>query len=564
MGVTLFGDQSPANPVSQATGYPYLSSGVAAGTAADEALADSPTAEALRTADLQSSALGPIIAGGRGGVLRGPSESPLLQPDEANQQYGIKGTLSWDKPVRAATAKLQNQFATERLQRADVLSRATSGVLPTTARLAASLGASALDPLNIAASFVPVVGEARFARLGLVGARIARGAVEGAAGQALIEPIALQNASAEDRDYGMWDSLSNIAMGAGLGAILHTGGGFLHDRLFGVPEFTPPQDHATALSGAIAALSEDRPIRVAEYLRAMEASRRSDLLNTTALTSEAPQVPLEASLQEFGPLNQEAARPGQSVSVDLPTPGEAGGPAVYPADTLGFGSEIRRLQDQAAREGRTLALRRSTDETRLVEPAEFEVVDQFPDELTARANINRMPPAEREGLQTIPFTRADGNQGTVVVRGLSDGQAAVLRQQPELVDQALARGAGESAVTDLPQAADTTGTRFQSAWQDAMRSQRQSHEVQPDQAGALAEWNREAAGYDRSVASVPDSSEAESYAAATDEILQATREQGLLRPEHEAVLAAEDENIRSAEARGRGFAQAAACIARAL
>jgi hypothetical protein len=144
---------------------------------------------------------------------------------------------------------------------------------------------------------------------------------------------------------------------------------------------------------------------------------------------------------------------------------------------------------------------------------------------------------------------------------LDDRQAAAARQNPELVDQALAKDAGQSAVTDLP---DTTGTSFQDAWQGMLRSQRQTHEVQPEQATALAEWRRETVGYDKPIAPAVADGEAETYAAATDEQLQSLRQQGLLAPEHEAALAAEDANIQQAEARGRGFAQAAACVARGL
>lgn len=569
MGITLFGDQAPVNPTEQQFGFENLTSGVAAGTAADVALAGSTPAELIRSAQLQRSENGYFVPDDTGGGIQVDPESSLLTPEIANQKYGIKGTLSWDKPVRDETAKLQNQFATDRIKRDDILRRSQSGILPSTARMAATLGASMLDPINIAASFVPVVGEARFAALGAIGSRLARGAVEGAVGQALIEPINWANADSEQRDYDMGQVLQDVAFGAGLGATLHLGAyglkrsaGYVRDILHGVPEFTPPADHAAALSGAISALSEDRPVRVAQYLQAMASRRRDDLLSASSLSGvgSAPEVPLGDALPEFG-LNTEPAIPGATHAIDLPTIGENGNEAIYPADTLGYGSEINRLQKAANSEGRALEIRRDQNGTRLVEPIEFKIVDQFPDEHTAQANINRLPPADREGLQAIQFTRADGNQGTAIVRGLSDTQAARLRSQPELVDQALAKSAGQSAVTDLP---DTVGTSFEDAWQQMTKAQTQSHAVQPEHAIAMSEWDREAPISKMRQNPEQAASEAESYAQQTDDVLQGIRDKGLLAPEHEAVLAAEDENIRMAEQRGKGLTQAAACIGRAL
>ena len=111
------------------------------------------------------------------------------------------------------------------------------------AQIGVSLVGSVLDPLNIGASFIPVVGAARFAnlasRVGVRKARdimkakdryiaagvvppqyatarqmVARGAVEGGFGAVVVEPIVLAAAEAEqDRDYTIMDSLMNVAFG---------------------------------------------------------------------------------------------------------------------------------------------------------------------------------------------------------------------------------------------------------------------------------------------------------------------------------------------------------------
>lgn len=568
MGTLLRDDPAPVNPVFQATGFDTLSTGYALDTTAADAWTTAPISEALRTADIQASQQGPIIAGGRGGVLRGPPQSPLLTPEQANDQFGIDGELKWDKPVRAATATLQNQFTMDRLKTADQLNRAETGFIPGAARLATSFAVQAMDPLNVAASFVPVVGEARFAelagRIGLTGARIARGAVEGAVGQGLIEPIALANASAEDRDYTMWNSLSNIAMGVGLGATLHVGAGFLRDRLIGVPEFTQPADHAAAMRGSVAAIADGKPIRVAEYLRFQdEFGRRADLLSGSSLSAGAPEIPLANVLPDLsGQLPEQPIRTGQRIPIDLPTLREDGTAGSFPADTLGFKSEIDRLQTAASAEGRQTELRQlSSGEHALVEPAQLEIIDQFPDERTAQANIKRMPPAERDGLQTVPFTRQDGSEGSAIVRGVSDRQAQAIRDNPGLLDQAI-QGVNLTP-PDAPRE-PFSPDMVTSAWRDMIAAQRQTHEMQPQEVREQADLIAQTPKFNKPIAQDQPVSDLEAEMADLDTLVATARAAGKLTPEHEALLAEADQMLADSDNRAAGYAAAVQCIVRGL
>jgi hypothetical protein len=90
-----------------------------------------------------------------------------------------------------------------------------------------------LDPINIAASFIPVFGQARFAalaaRTSLRTARLTRGVVEGAVGAAVVEPLVYSAAKRVQADYGAVDSLLNITFGSILGGGLHVGVGKLRD-----------------------------------------------------------------------------------------------------------------------------------------------------------------------------------------------------------------------------------------------------------------------------------------------------------------------------------------------
>lgn len=163
------------------------------------------------------------------------SLSPTLTPEEANQRAEPLG-MKFDKPIRedALTARLDQRKRV--LARQSVIDRAPDSLGKTAAVAGNTLLGAVADPLNLALAFVPIVGEARFAQLsatlgsrGL--ARVATGAIEGAAGNALIEPLAFGIAHNEQQDYTMYDSLTNIALGGVIGGGLHFAGGMARDAM---------------------------------------------------------------------------------------------------------------------------------------------------------------------------------------------------------------------------------------------------------------------------------------------------------------------------------------------
>ncbi|SAL59714.1 hypothetical protein AWB71_03314 [Caballeronia peredens] len=105
------------------------------------------------------------------------------------------------------------------------------------------IGASMLDPLNIASSFVPVIGPAKYtalladasSALARFGIRAGVGAAEGAVGTALLQPLESQVAKNVGDDFTMTKALENIAFGAAFGAGLHSIGGAAKDAFFGAP-----------------------------------------------------------------------------------------------------------------------------------------------------------------------------------------------------------------------------------------------------------------------------------------------------------------------------------------
>lgn len=130
----------------------------------------------------------------------------------------------------------------EQTRRNDILSRAPVGFVPTSTRFAAQLLTGLTDPLNIAAGFVPVVGQARYASmlaragesaLARAGVRARVGAIEGAVGVGAMEPGVYYARTQMQDDYHAVDSLQNILFGAVMGSALHSGAGAIGDVMRG-------------------------------------------------------------------------------------------------------------------------------------------------------------------------------------------------------------------------------------------------------------------------------------------------------------------------------------------
>ena len=106
-----------------------------------------------------------------------------------------------------------------------------------TGQITVGLLASAFDPINLGAAFVPVVGQARYAamlgsqasKFGRAAVRARVGATEGAVGALAIEPLVYSSLQNVQADYDLYDSFANLAFGAGLGAGLRSSGGFIGD-----------------------------------------------------------------------------------------------------------------------------------------------------------------------------------------------------------------------------------------------------------------------------------------------------------------------------------------------
>ncbi len=160
------------------------------------------------------------------------SSSEYLDRDELNKQYGDLG-LVFEKDTRSGLVDYLVERKKLENERAEVISRGPDSKLAKSFFFLESLGTSFLDPINLAASFVPVVGQARFAnmvaRSGKNIARMKKGFVEGFVGNAAVEPLVYGVAKSEQANYDAWDSFANIAVGGFIGSAAHVGFGRIGD-----------------------------------------------------------------------------------------------------------------------------------------------------------------------------------------------------------------------------------------------------------------------------------------------------------------------------------------------
>lgn len=234
----------------------------------DEAIFTNPTSALGRITELADAERGEFRfrrgERGYGEYVREEPDSPMLSADEARfrvEESGLDLKVP-DEGIREGALDILMNRKREEVQRQFILSRAPKGSMP--AQFAAGLAASLIDPLNVASGFVPVVGQARYAGmlakastpLARAGVRARVGALEGAVGAAILEPLPLIAARQDQTDYDLYDSLLNIAFGSILGGGLHAAGGAIRDyrsrktvsreELFSTQEGWTPARHAEA------------------------------------------------------------------------------------------------------------------------------------------------------------------------------------------------------------------------------------------------------------------------------------------------------------------------------
>lgn len=233
----------------------------------------------------------------------------LSQSEWQNSEYFREGITVSENGIRENTAVLLAERYDERRSRSLVLERSPGGVGLGVAQFGAGLVASATDPLNVAASFIPVVGQARFlaatAKYGRTVARAGKGAFEGAVGAAVVEPAVLLAASLEqDEDYTFADSFMNIAFGSVLGGGLHVVGGKISDAL----KKADPATVKALQQNAISKIVQDQEVNQNLAIR-QDAALRNDPVFRDVTEVRQGQADLPAMPPKKGKRIPEVLRP---------------------------------------------------------------------------------------------------------------------------------------------------------------------------------------------------------------------------------------------------------------
>ena len=157
-----------------------------------------------------------------------------MNRDDLNKEYGSLG-LTFKEDTREGVVNYLVERKKLELERSNIIARGPDGKLAKSFFFLESLATGFVDPINIGASFVPVVGQVRFAnmvaRSGKNIARMKKGFVEGLVGNAAVEPLVYGVAKSEQADYDIYDSFTNIAVGGFIGSAAHVGFGRIGDFL---------------------------------------------------------------------------------------------------------------------------------------------------------------------------------------------------------------------------------------------------------------------------------------------------------------------------------------------
>lgn len=251
---------------------------------AQQVWTENPMSSAFRQNKLEQEMFGGFKPGTKGAQFLGPP-SPVLSKQDADKRIseaGVKLKVG-DRGMPEGALNLLIERKREEVKRKALIAAAPDGFWSGAAQIGTGLAVSLVDPINIASAFIPVVGQARYAKLiantstalGRTGVRAGVGVTEGLIGAAIVEPIVLLAAESEQADYGLYDSFLNLAFGAVLGGGLHAGLGAVGDAI----ARSNPQTKEDLLRSAIGRAMDDKPVDAAFVAKA-DKSFREEWRNT--------------------------------------------------------------------------------------------------------------------------------------------------------------------------------------------------------------------------------------------------------------------------------------------
>lgn len=216
-------------------------------------------------------------------------DDEIIPVAKLNEQYSELG-LFFDKDEPRGYVNLLVEKKKDELKKQRIVQRGPQNIFAKSSYFISGLGAAFLDPINLGASFIPVVGQARFlnnvARYGVTRARMLKGVQEGFVGNVAVEPLSYVSANQEQRDYTAANAITNVMFGTVLGGGMHATFGKIGDMY---KKYTGKENIYTKIANADPALREDllkytigqlvqnkRP-NIAAFLEHTKIARETDL-----------------------------------------------------------------------------------------------------------------------------------------------------------------------------------------------------------------------------------------------------------------------------------------------
>jgi hypothetical protein len=405
------------------------------------------------------------LFGGRGPMRRVTPTSPLLTREQAQEQVLRAGV---DVPVSAGIRQealdIKIKWAKRKQDLEATVARADQGFGTQLALGATAFVVGAADPVNVATTFVPVIGEAKLAywlakaasRLGPTAAKVAVragvGAYDAGVGSIAFEPINYVAHKAVGDDYDLVDSVINVGLGAGAGSALRVLGGVGVDLYRGmrVRGYLSIDAYGRVINQGLHQLGFGRPIDVAPSLAAENGAlvvpgpSEGDALHLLASASLLPldtflvlpgdgtdisdQVGIKAVLRELMPVTSSATeevyrkKSGDDILVYTRTEGASGNREAFIVQRLKPGdanydgplSVARQVEDAEAsrRASRLLYMKAPAELQSVLTNAGMAAMDKL--ERVHSADPLKLHPPEADGGYQV-----DSAVGTAIHTALS-------------------------------------------------------------------------------------------------------------------------------------------------
>jgi len=217
------------------------------------------------------------------------ADDEIIPMAKLNEQYAPLG-LTFMEDHKKGYVDILVKKRLDDMKKQDIISRGPKNIFAKGSYFISGLGGSFTDVINLGTSLIPVVGQARFIQMvgkyGKTSARLRRGAIEGAVGNTLFEPIEYSMARSEQRDYGAIDSLYNISFGALLGAGLNVGLGKVgdvykkytgKDNIYNDIENAPAELKEDLIRYSVGQLMQGKRINAAKFLEETKIERDRQL-----------------------------------------------------------------------------------------------------------------------------------------------------------------------------------------------------------------------------------------------------------------------------------------------